>query len=104
MPVGKQCAESIVGASGMPVTGGRLWRRVTSTPATRVMPVNRAEANVRASIAAPTKTAAQAKRRELAVEREMEDFVHKQDGRDRETQHLPTETHHLPTEPGPEKV
>lgn len=70
---------------------------MTSTPATRVMSVNRAEANVRASISALAKAAAQAKRRELAIEREMEHFVHKQDGRDRETQNLPTE-------PGPEKV
>jgi hypothetical protein len=43
--------------------------------------VNKAEGNVQASNSAPTKAAAQAKGREMAIERNVEHFVHKQDGR-----------------------
>jgi Uncharacterized protein conserved in bacteria (DUF2188) len=42
--------------------------------------VTKAEGNVRASNSAPTKAAAQAKGREMAIEREVEHVVHKQDG------------------------
>lgn len=43
--------------------------------------VNKAEGNVREANSAPTKAAAQAKGRQMAVEREVEHFVHKQDGK-----------------------
>lgn len=42
--------------------------------------VNKAEGNARASNSAPTKGEAQAKGREMAIEREVEHVVHKQDG------------------------
>lgn len=42
--------------------------------------VNKVEGNVRASNSAGTKAAAQAKGRQMAIEREVEHIVHKQNG------------------------
>ncbi|USI88388.1 DUF2188 domain-containing protein [Rhodococcus pyridinivorans] len=43
--------------------------------------VNKAEGNSRASNSAPTKAEAQAKGREMAIERGVEHLVHKRDGK-----------------------
>jgi hypothetical protein len=41
---------------------------------------NKVEGNDRASNTAPTKAEAQAKGREMAIEREVEHFIHREDG------------------------